>query len=194
MRIGIDFDEVVADSIKAIISLHNEQYGTNFKKEDVTEYKFENVWGGTLDEWRDKLNDFFSTKHLVRLDPMAGSMLGLRAMKERGHELYIVTGRSRVVDLDATELWLKMHFPDVFHGVHYANFLAQDPTTARRKKSEICLENRIGVLVDDHIGTALECAEAGVKVLLFNQPWNQGELLPGITRVFSWDDVVREVG
>ena len=47
MKIGIDFDEVIADSVSLIVRMHNERYGTNLKKSDITSYKFEEVWGIT---------------------------------------------------------------------------------------------------------------------------------------------------
>ena len=46
-------------------------------------------------------------------------------------------------------------------------------------------------MVDDSLEHALDCSENGIKVLLFNQPWNQnGELPKSITRVYNWKEVL----
>lgn len=81
MLLGIDFDDVVADSIGVIVKLHNEQHGTNFKREDVFTYYVHEVWGGTQEEWRAKLDEFFGTKHLADLNPIAGAIPAMRELK-----------------------------------------------------------------------------------------------------------------
>lgn len=41
------------------------------------------------------------------------------------------------------------------------------------------------------VGFDLEdVANCGIPVLLFDAPWNQGEMKPPITRVHSWDEIV----
>ena len=189
MRIGIDFDEVVADSVATIIKLHNEQYRTSFKREEVTKYHVDEVWGGTKEEWRQKLDEFFSTKNAKHLDPVAGSIPAMDALKRAGHELYVITARSDD-DIEATELWLKMHFPKTFKNVHYGNSWYPEK---KKLKSEMCKENGIEVMVDDRMSVAQDCGPAGIRVLLFDQPWNQGELPPNVERVFSWDEIVKKL-
>ncbi len=194
MRIGIDFDDVVADSIQAIVNIHNATHGTKFNREDAFTYRAEEVWGGTKEEWRTKLDEFFSTKHLAQLAPIAGSLVAIDTLKKHGHELFIVTGRGKG-DVAATEQWLKIHFPDVFRGVHYGDFVVRgNLEPAKMKKSDICKENGIALLIDDNPDVAKECGACGVNVFLFDQPWNRS--LPptaGITRVFSWEEIVEKL-
>jgi len=191
MLLGIDFDDVVADSMDVIVRLHNGKYGTAFKKEDVVAPMVEEVWGGTQEEWRAKLDEFFGTKHLAELSPMAGAIPAMRELKVAGHELYIMTARSDR-DVEATELWLTLHFPDVFRGVHYGQSLSDDPAK-RRSKAAMCKELGVELMIDDHMKNAVECAAAGIPALLFDQPWNQGELPPGVKRVRSWNEIVERV-
>ncbi len=198
MRIGIDFDDTIADAIAMIVKLHNRHYGTNYKREEVTEHHVENIWGGTTEEWHAKLDEFFSAKNVEHLDPMAGAIPAMDALKRAGHELYIITARSDS-DIEVTELWLKLHFPETFKGVHYGQARAEDPAR-RRLKSAMCRELGIELLIDDHLNNARDCAEVGIRVLLIDQPWNQiregsAELaLPaGVERVRGWEEVVERV-
>jgi uncharacterized HAD superfamily protein len=190
MRIGLDFDDVVADSMQAIIDLHNREYGTSFKKEDASTLPLADreKWGGTKEEWSAKMDDFLSTDHLADLNPVAGVIPAIEELKKH-HELYIVTGREDTV---ATEQWIVMHFPETFKGVHYANHLSSDPST-HIKKSVICKEHGIELYIEDVVANAKDCAEAGIKVFLFDQPWNQGALPPNVERVKSWEEIVRKL-
>ena len=191
MRIGIDFDETIADSMAMILKLHNEQYGTKYKREEVTEYHVENIWGGSKEEWTAKLDEFFSAKNARHLDPVVGAIAAIDALKHAGHELYIVTAR-RDINAEATERWLTKHFSSTFKSVHYGNVRSDDPAK-KREKAEICKELGVELMIDDHMGVAKNCSEAGIKVLLLDQPWNQGELPPGVTRVYSWEEIVKKL-
>ncbi len=93
MRIGIDFDEIITDSLSVIIELHNAKYGTKLKKEDFHSYRFWEIWGGTKEEAVRKVHEFMETDRFAHMSPVAGSLKVLRALKESGHELYIITGR-----------------------------------------------------------------------------------------------------
>jgi uncharacterized HAD superfamily protein len=194
MKIGIDFDDVVADSLTAIIRMHNEQYGTNLKPADFVSYKFEEIWGGTREEAIKKVDQFFATDQLKEISPMAGSIKAIEALKELGHDLYIITGRSSN-DIAQTERWIKYHFSNIFNGVHFANFFTLDKNSIALKKIDICKDLGIELMIDDNLPTALECAAGGIKVFLFDQVWNVHEALPaGITRVHSWDEIVKNLG
>jgi uncharacterized HAD superfamily protein len=41
---------------------------------------------------------------------------------------------------------------------------------------------------------ALAAADVPIPVLLFDRPWNQAELPPGVTRVTDWDQALRVIG
>ena len=192
MRIGIDLDEVVGDSITAIIRFHNEKYGTRLTKDDFYSYDFWKVWGGTRDEAIKKVMEFFASDAAWSIDPMAGSMKALMELKEKGHELFIITHRNNDI-VGKTEEWLEKHFPRVFAGAHFGN--AYSFSGEGRKKSDICKELGVEVLVDDHMENVRDCASAGIRVLLFDQPWNRQEttLPPGVERVLSWEEVVGKI-
>lgn len=187
MRIGIDFDDVVADSGTALIEMHNKKHGAHFEKDDFKSYFFEETWGGPREERVKEIDEFFATDQLKKINPMAGSLEAMEILKEKGHELYIVTGRSHK-DIEQTELWIEKHFPKAFAGVHYASVRNSDE---RRKKSQICKELGIETFIDDNPDHALDLAAAGVKVFLFDQPWNRKQEMPeNVERVSSWDDIV----
>jgi uncharacterized HAD superfamily protein len=191
MRIGIDFDDTVADSGIAIIEMHNKKHGTHFKKEDFKNYFFEETWGVPREERNKEIDEFFATDQLKNISPMAGSLKAIKTLKERGHGLYIITGRGNK-DIEQTELWITNHFPDVFAGLHFSSPSRTEEIP--RKKSETCKELGIEIFIDDSLENAVDCSSIVERVFLFDQPWNQELNLPkNIERVASWSEIVDRV-
>ena len=69
-----------------------------------------------------------------------------------------------------------------------------------KPKSQLCREVGADLLVDDNPAYALECAQNGIEVLLFDwdhgYPWSktaEGPVHPLITRVSSWEVVQVEL-
>jgi uncharacterized HAD superfamily protein len=58
-------------------------------------------------------------------------------------------------------------------------------------KPRIIREMRLDLLIEDELHVALAVADVPIPVLLFDRPWNQAELPPGITRVTNWGEVLR---
>lgn len=195
MRIGIDLDETISDSISGIIKLHNEQYGTSLRREDFDHHDFAAALGVSKEEAKKRIDKFFSVTYVKEMPPAVGSLRAIEALKAKGHELYIITGRGRSPeDVAHTEAWLEANFPNVFAGVHYANTLAPDGSVETRTKSEIAKTLGVEVIIDDLLEFALECAGAGMKVLLLDRPWNQGALPPLVERMYSWEEIIQRIG
>ena len=195
MRIGIDLDETISDSIAGIMKLHNEQHGTSLRRKDFDSYVFADILGVSREEARRRVDEFFTVKHVKEIPPIEGSLGAIKTLKSSGHELYIITGRgSAPEDVKHTEAWLELHFPNVFAGVHYANALAPDGSVGKRNKSEIAQSLGIQVMVDDVLKFALDCAGAGIRTLLIDKAWNQGDLPVNVERVRSWDEIVKKIG
>lgn len=189
MRIGIDIDEVIADTLTAIIEFHNGTYGTAFTRGDVVHY-LGDVLGDREEECTRKIFEFFETDHFTAVTPIAGAFPALRILKDRGHELVIITARPESISAK-TQAWVDRYYPELFSGIYFGNRHA--PTGDVRTKSELCRAAGATVLIEDDLYHANECSTNGVNVLLFDYPWNQGILPDRVHRVFSWDDVIRMV-
>lgn len=187
MIIAIDVDEVLATLLNPVIDYHNDMYNTSLTREKFQSYNWWETWGGTKEEAIAKFYDFWETDYPNRIRPIEGSIEGVKAIKKK-HELIVIT--SRQLDFEEqTKKWIQQYFPDTFTQVHFTNALPRSGET--RRKVEICLETGAEVLIEDNLSQASECAKAGVRVFLFDCPWNQSESLPqNITRVKSWDEII----
>lgn len=77
----------------------------------------------------------------------------------------VVTSRQHVIR-QPTLQWLDTYFPGTFVDVHFGNHYALSGPSM--SKSEICKQVGAQVLIDDNPRYALECAQAGIQVLLFD--------------------------
>lgn len=86
----------------------------------------------------------------------------------------------------------------MFDEIHFGNHFALDGGS--RPKSEICRSLNAKVLIDDNPSYAIECAEAGIRVLLFDYensyPWSKTEFAekhPLVHKVENWEEVEQEL-
>lgn len=187
--VGTDMDEVLADLVTPILDYHNLKYGTNLSREDVYSYNFWEVRGGTREQAIRKVCDFYRSEDFKHIKPVTGSQEVTKLLCER-HKLVVITSRPNDI-YDETMRWINQYFPDRFLEVHCTNqYTGMDSS---KRKSDVCLELKVDVMIEDSLEHAKECASYGVRVLLLDCPWNQSnDLPPRITRVKSWEEILEK--
>ncbi len=193
MNIGVDVDDVLAELMEAYLRYHNQNFNTRTQKKDMFSYSYRAVFGGTEEETQQKVLKFFKTDYFRNIIPVPGSLEMVRQLA-RQHKLCIITARPHILRAE-TQQWLRKHFADAFHCINLTN---QWHGVGKKKlKSEIGKEQKISIMIDDSLNHALDCAAAGIYVLLadFNYPWNQSTatLPENIKRVHSWEEIVDEI-
>lgn len=128
------------------------------------------------------------------IHPIPGARQALQKLS-KCCTLTIVTSRQNAIK-DHTIEWIEKHYPRLFQEIHFGNHFALDGHS--RPKSEICRSLGAKVLIDDNPKYAIECAEAGIRVLLFDYensyPWSKMELEqhPLVSKVHNWEEVERQ--
>lgn len=198
MKIGIDVDDVVADCavpyLKAFADWFRVELGdvplgwhlldgfTQIPKEEQEEFRIR-LYGGP----------FFS-----QLDPYPDCVAALGRLATVGHELHFITARSerrRAV----TEEWLARHGLLPFaRGVHLrptADFAPRryDASGSADFKVAKATELRLDAFCEDDPVISERLAESGVRVFLFDRPWNAELRHPRVTRVAGWDEVAGDL-
>ena len=192
MKIAVDCDDVLAEFIPALAEWHNEKYNTRLKKEDFHSFTFCEVWGGSYDEAVEKVKQSFREKGVLDMNVIGGAFGVLKKLKGEGHELQVVTSRFEFVK-EETEVWLDKHFEGLFEDVHFGHNSYSDEGKSL-SKAEQCEALGFDLLIDDLAEHARACSEKGIKVILFDEPWNQdvGDS-DMVKRVRGWDDVLEAV-
>ncbi|KAF9976287.1 hypothetical protein BGZ73_008833 [Actinomortierella ambigua] len=197
--IAVDLDEVLARTSLAIAEFHNDTYGTNLTMDDFISYDYSKIWGGTREESILKWRAFFDSPYFLKVEPVEGSLETLKLLKSRRFSLVIVTARQQFV-AELTKKFVDRHYPGIFESIYFANhYLTEQErlTFISKPKSAICRDVGAELLIDDSLENAIEVAQEGISVLLFDlhgeYRWNKlapGEELPEkITRVKSWKDI-----
>jgi len=190
MIIAVDADDTVADSVPAFSDFSNERYGTNLKKTDFTHHDFLKIWGVSREEMTARWAAFDRIHGQGTILPLPGSQITLARLARR-HSLHLVTYR-HIGMIESTKRWLAMNFEGMFSGVHLCG--GEDGHIVRIK-SEVCKEIGAEMIIEDHPLTAEQCAIEGIRVLLFDQPWNRNGFpkhASAITRISDWHDKILE--
>lgn len=173
MRIGIDLDGVVVNSIPRWVEVINRS-GAGYGPDELPE----------THSWPERAaySDANELEMLILPGPMPGAREALARLRSQGHTLIVVSARApRVRRL--TEAWLDYHglAADGFHLLEGAS------------KAAVALEERLDLLVEDTPHQALAVAEAGVPVLLYGAPYNRAVSHPLIHRCEGWAAVLEAI-
>lgn len=184
MIVGLDIDGVLADSVPAFLQLLNSVYDRHWTPDDITCYRFEDALGLTPDQMTFFWKLFARQGRWGKIKPCRGAIeFTLRLAKK--HAIVCITGRPRHYVEIETRAWLRQHhfaFDDLL-------FLGNG-----NNKLETSREAgyRLDVLVEDSYEYGRPLADAGVKLLLMDYPWNRNvEPHPNIVRVHSLNEAYK---
>ena len=188
LRIGVDVDDVLVESLPDYLELFRRRFGREVKIEEAAweifrrfpEIPAEQVWGFYAELER--------TDFLGRRPVYPEAVAGVRTLAAAGHRLFVVTGRL-AQHQDHTRRMLEGAgllglFEDLVH---------RDGEALAGYKPRVLRELGLQLHVEDELDVARAVAGIPVSVLLIDRPWNQGDLPVGVTRVRDWEQVVRQV-
>ncbi|NJD69078.1 MAG: hypothetical protein FIA90_10610 [candidate division NC10 bacterium] len=188
MRIGIDLDDVLADSLPHYLQAFNARFGFDVGPADAAwriADRFPQLPRQEADDFFSELiaAGFFSSRSLL---PYAKE--AVETLADDGHDLYIITGRTprdeRITMDWLARVGMRSHFEAVVHRTC-------DPV--ERHKADVASGLELGIFIEDELAVALAVAEAAISVLLFDRPWNQGPVPNTVRRVGSWPEALAQI-
>ncbi|XP_077236510.1 haloacid dehalogenase-like hydrolase (HAD) superfamily protein [Tasmannia lanceolata] len=193
MVVAVDVDEVLGSFLSALNKFIADRYSLTHSVSEYYVYEFCKVWNCSRIEADIRVHEFFKTAHFkMGIHPIPGAQEALLRLSTFCN-LSVVTSRQNAIK-DHTIEWIEKHYPGLFQEIHFGNHFALDGQS--RPKSDICRSLGAQVLIDDNPRYATECAEIGVKVLLFDYdnsyPWcktGSAPLHPLVTKVHNWQEV-----
>lgn len=185
MRIGIDIDDVLADSLPAFLEGFNRRFGLEVPMTEAGWEIFRRYPEIPAEDIRAFFAELSHMDFLGSRPILTGAREGVERLHQAGHRLFVITGRLRQ-DRGATERWLNAAGFSSF----FQEIADRDGVDTALHKRRAAKRLQLNVLLDDEYEVALSVAELPVRVLLFDRPWNRGSLPPRITRIHSWADVL----
>lgn len=183
--IAIDIDEVLSPLHDLLFAHHNQVYGTNYPIRDPAgSYFLHDYTDEPKDQVLSKIKDFVQSQAFKNVQPLEYAVQVLAVLEKR-FRLVIITARQDFFE-EITHIWLAQHFPSVFDEVQFTEYIQGEGSKV--PKSQICQQLGAKYMIEDNLETAIDCAKAGVKTLLFGDyPWNQAKELPNnMVRVHDW--------
>jgi uncharacterized HAD superfamily protein len=189
LRIGVDVDDVLVESLPAYLAAFRRRFQRDVPLAEAAWEifrRFPEIASSAMWEFYAELDAarFLASRPVYR--EAAG---GVRALAEAGHRLVVVTGRLAKNAGETRQLLAEAGLLELFEALIHRDGEA----SAMEFKPRIVRERRLDLLIDDELHVAKAVACLPVPVLLFDRPWNQGDLPAGILRVHTWEDVLRAV-
>ncbi|OGG02974.1 hypothetical protein A2W14_04305 [Candidatus Gottesmanbacteria bacterium RBG_16_37_8] len=190
VKIGIDIDNVLAESYPAYLSKFNSQFGVEIQMEEIREFYFLDKY--IKDNKKGKVREMVNFIDGLMLDvefqtgilPIPDSIEIIKKWSNQGIQIHYITARP-VSIRKMTEVWLKKHGYWVNEAkLDLYNFNKHSNDTDFKK--EVADKNNINIFIED----ALEIAMGmDIPVFLLDRPWNRGKLKKNIIRVYSWKEI-----
>lgn len=175
MIVGVDIDNVIADTEKSLRRLLFDERGIRLDREDISSYSLEGIAGIGREDLSFLLDRFNNGGIFLDVEPIEGARETILRLKER-HRIVLVTSRPEKVAFITRE-WLDRN------GIPYDELHFASKTKLNGIPYDLFLE--------DQDNFAYEIADEGTFVLLFDAPWNRSVRHVNIERVYSWQDVQR---
>ena len=182
MKIAVDIDDTLTESFDYFQPYVAEFFGVGEK-----ELKEKNISYANLpEEWKPRELDFCKAYYdkIVEFTPFKSDAAeSVRRLKELGHEIVILTGRSKAFYTDPYETTRK----ELARGG-----IVYDELICTLDKASACKKAKIELLIDDLIANCEVANAAGIPALLFTSKANAGKQTLN-RRIKSWTEAVSAV-
>jgi hypothetical protein len=205
LKIGVDLDDVTAICAVPYLKRFAQEYNVELPDEKEIGWHLldgmdQQVSTEERDRFRIKLYDgtFFS-----QLDIYEDCPVVLERLVQQGHEIYFITARAERRRM-VTETWLRekqiLDYAKAVHLKPFGDFRPDqprgryDPSGSAAYKTRLAQELELDMFCEDDVVIARTLADAGVRVLLFDHPWNRELAHERVTRVSGWAEVATLLG
>lgn len=190
--IGCDADGVLVD----MYNFYLREGRKFFKKEplDLEAYDIKDMFGVSVKQkFLFGLKNY--TKYCKSEPPINGASEIISKLNDEGNELHQITARMFTTNSGIIgniyrqmfEKWCRKN------NMYFNSFEYCSEDYSPRDKLIACKKLCVDVMIDDKPEVAIFLADNGVKVLLFDTPYNQGLEHSNIIRVKTWCDIYNEI-
>ncbi len=179
MRVGLDFDGVIADTIPAMRAYARDRHGLELAPSECVMPAGPERLG--LDAYRQLVADTHETEYRLTFPLTLGATDGLRALARR-HDLFVVTARHSG-SLENAVRWLELNgLADCFSDVR---------SSVGPAKSELVATLELDCFVDD-MPMTFQTWSANAAPLLWDADYNRNlKVEQRVRRVTGWAELIK---
>ncbi|MBP7831499.1 MAG: hypothetical protein KA028_00565 [Candidatus Pacebacteria bacterium] len=183
MKIGLDFDGVIADCGKLKKLGAEQMFGVSIPEE---KFKKEIVVGEgllTLEQYRTLQKKIYGTRELgLQATAVPDAIDFIRKLQADGHDLFIITSRATDEELGIAKEWATINNLDIpFYG-------------CKESKLPTCQELGIEIFVDDDLDKLISVAPAVKHLFLFSWGYNEDiDEHSTAIRIYDWPELYSKI-
>ncbi|MHA1642754.1 MAG: 5' nucleotidase, NT5C type [Promethearchaeota archaeon] len=181
MKIAVDIDGVLLDTMITFCEIFNARHGTSYKKSDVKRWDFYKDWNMTEEEmWEIFYQIYADSMSIPFIDNDAP---GIMKELNKKYRVSIVSARDNNF---RKEIIKKLEYHGIKQGSHYEKIVL-----VKHKPYHQKIFHHYDIYIDDNPNLAHHIMKLkNRKLLLYDQPWNR-EILPNknIIRVKLWKEI-----
>ena len=181
MNIGIDIDDTMTYTYETIIPMIAIKYKKNLDKLLNQKYSYKMIYK-IFPNYKEFVVNNYST--LAKIVPLKeGVVETIKALKEAGHKIYIISSRNYLEYKEPYELTYNYL---IKNNIPFDKLIVNAPDKAKE-----CMANNIDLFIDNDIKNCRAVSKKGIKVLQFNTMFTPK--IRDIESVNSWEDVYHKV-
>jgi uncharacterized HAD superfamily protein len=188
MKIGIDLDEVIVDLLDLFLHFYYIKKGKKFSKKDFFTYNFWEVFDEKREDTFKMTHDFYDSDMFDKAKPISGSIKSVNLLADK-NDIFIITSRPERWK-EKTEAWIKRYFGNIKYQIFYSSEFHKE---SKKTKDQLCAGLSIDVMIEDIGDFAIQCANLGINVILFDKPWNKKVKHDNIIRVKNWNEAINTI-
>ncbi len=198
MRIGVDFDETIADVTAMRIWYLKTNHGLDVTSSQLFDRSVLDLKKILSDPDFERYANFYPNEGTLLAPEVANASNVIRKLVAEGHKIVVITGRKGSQFKYAGDFLKQRKIP--YHHLIYVDVHGKvdpDPKASLLRRTEgferkkvVVDKLQIECMVDDMPGFLLPLSGSGILLCLLNKPWNLNENLPSdIIRVNDWNEV-----
>jgi uncharacterized HAD superfamily protein len=183
MNIALDIDGILANADFAFRTMMRRLFKRPFPKHKVKSFHYEDSFELSNSEINEFYKMFHDEKLWLGMKPLKGAVESVRRLADN-NRIVIVTARPHYIK-EATVKWLqknKINYQEIY-------FTLADKHLLQENYNE-----KIDIFLEDHPVYIERIAAAGIKVIMFEYPWNQHlDNQENICRVKNWQEAMKAI-
>ena len=198
MKIYIDFDDCLCETGRYFSKLAADLFGKNVSYGEIRYFELQKSFSLTDEQYERLMMEGHRPEVLLSFEETPGASVTVNRWMDCGHDVSVITGRPYSA-YEPSRAWLDRHGLERA-GLYCLNKYGRDSFI---KNSDFSLEMEDYVKM--HFDYAIEDSPSafrffghlpGLKVLVFDRPWNHDCEFPreGYIRCFDWEMIRKIVG